>query len=266
MDKNIQEEINSKYKNGQSVRQLSKDYGFSRRTINKYLILNGSAIEFRDNKKRKFKLRENYFEIIDNPKKAYFLGFLFADGYILKDGYTSGITLANTDRNTLEILSQEIYGSPLAVYDIKKMQTNKTPQSRLVFKSREFQKHLLDKNLVHNKSLILTPPKNIPNHLIKYFILGYFDGDGCFSKPTLSIVSTKIFCEWIGEFLLTNKVISHYRLVTTKNLITHRILIWRRADIASIYKYFYEDNNFTQFLDRKRQKMFDYLNKPRKIK
>lgn len=261
MDQITQNEIIAKYKSGYSIKKLGREYKLAPLTIKRYLLLNNIPIEFRSNGRRKFNLLHNYFEFIDNPKKAYLLGFLFADGYVLNDGYVSGITLARPDRIILEELSREVYGSDLPVYDIKKMQTNKIPQSRVLFKSREFQKHLIDKNLLHNKSLILTPPHNIPDNLIKYFILGYFDGDGCFSAPTLSIVSTQIFCEWIGKYLMDNEIISHYKLAIADNGVTHRLLIWRKADIASIYNYFYNDPALSLFLDRKRRKMFEYLNK-----
>lgn len=40
---------------------------------------------------------------------------------------------------------------------------------------------LINHGCVPNKSLTLKPPKNIPKELNIYWILGYFDGDGCIS-------------------------------------------------------------------------------------
>lgn len=46
---------------------------------------------------------ENYFERIDNNEKAYWLGFLYADGYV-STGYRWGIELAKIDYNHLQKL------------------------------------------------------------------------------------------------------------------------------------------------------------------
>ena len=34
--------------------------------------------------KRKYSLNENYFQELDSKDKAYFLGFIYADGFITK--------------------------------------------------------------------------------------------------------------------------------------------------------------------------------------
>lgn len=56
---------------------------------------------------------ENYFEVIDNEHKAYWLGFMFADGYISNrdDTYGEdqfGISLAKEDIQTLYQFKQDI--------------------------------------------------------------------------------------------------------------------------------------------------------------
>ena len=261
------DQIIIEYNKGKSLKELARNTGRSRTFIKSIILKSGGTIEYRSNGHRKFPLNHNYFEIIDSPKKSYFLGLMFADGFANKDGYISWINLVTSDRILLEEFSKEVFKSSAPVYDLKsKRSDNCKFQSRLIFKSREFQKNLIKNGLVHNKSLILEPPKNIPKDLVKYFILGYFDGDGCFSNPMLSIVSTKSFCEWIADFLLENKIISKFRIVGTKNKITHRLLIWRKADLSNFYNYFYMDNNHKIFLDRKREKIFEKLSKTASVK
>ncbi len=259
MEITTKNEIVNKYKSGYSLKRLASEYPQCVRTIKKIILDSGNKIEFRDNGRRKHKLNEKYFEFIDSPAKAYYLGFLFADGYVLADGYVSGMTLAITDREVLEGLSREVYGSDEPVYDIKKMQTNKIPQSRIIFKSKEFQKHLLDKNLIHNKSLVLAPPLGVPENLIKYFIHGYFDGDGCFCKPNWQIVSTRPFCQWVADFLIKNNLISNYNIRAVKDKGTCRLMIHRVADVLNLFNYFYMENPSPVFLNRKREKIFNYL-------
>ena len=43
---------------------------------------------------KKYTVNENYFENIDNEEKAYWLGFLYADGYVrMKDGRSGELKL-----------------------------------------------------------------------------------------------------------------------------------------------------------------------------
>jgi hypothetical protein len=64
---------------------------------------------------RKYKLNENYFEPIDSEEKAYFLGFLFADGYVDEQHHVIELTLHHQDREILERLVICLYpeGRPL---------------------------------------------------------------------------------------------------------------------------------------------------------
>lgn len=68
-------------------------------------------------------------------------------------------------------------------------------------------------NIVPIKTLILTPPTNIPSNLIKHFIRGYFDGDGSIcesfsnkNSSTSTLYATfacgsKNFITWIFTYL-----------------------------------------------------------------
>jgi hypothetical protein len=262
MDKN---KINELYKSGLSIKKIGELLGHCQKTVGKVLNEMGTPREYRDNGRRKFKLNDTYFENIDTPLKAYFLGLMYADGFCLQDGYTSGINIVKDDKILLEKFAEETFGSKDVVYDIKKAKINSRHQSRLIFKSREFQKHLISQGVFHQKSLILTPPEKIPENLVKFFILGYFDGDGCFSGQTFSIVSTKSVCEWIGEHFIKNGVIEKYTLANTQNGITHRLIIFNKRNVSGIYNYFYQ-NPPPICLDRKRIKMFDHLVKTFAVK
>lgn len=53
---------------------------------------------------RKYKLNENYFDKIDIEEKAYFLGLLYADGYIftLRSNKYVRLQLQKIDKHILE--------------------------------------------------------------------------------------------------------------------------------------------------------------------
>lgn len=261
MDENL---IISRYKAGESLNSISKKLGHCAKTMKKILIKNNILIRFTDNGRRKFPLNDNYFEFINTPLKAYFLGWMYSDGFVLKDGYCSGINLQKEDRAILEKFSEETFSSTVPVYDLKKARGNAKFQSRLIFKSRKFQSFLLKQGVIHNKSLTLEPPLNIPDSLLKYFILAYFEGDGCFSGSILSIVSTKNVCKWIGDIFVSICGIKKYKLVETQNKITYRLVIWGKEDLCKIYNYFYKDNSF--YLNRKKIKIEEYMLKEKSVK
>lgn len=94
----IKEKIIKDYLNNKSIRQIEKDYNVDRKTTGKFLEEKGIK-SLKGNHYRKYFHNENFFENIDTEEKAYWLGFMFADGYISekRNGYGQdlfGITLA----------------------------------------------------------------------------------------------------------------------------------------------------------------------------
>ena len=87
--KEIKEKIVEDYLNNKSLRQIEQDYDVSRATVSKYLEKHGIKNQ-KGNHYRKYFHDFNYFEIIDSEEKAYWLGFMFADGYIVDFSNTYG--------------------------------------------------------------------------------------------------------------------------------------------------------------------------------
>ena len=99
--------IISEYNSGRSSLELAEKYNVSKKVI--LDRLRKAHIDRRSisASKRKYSLNEDYFENIDTEEKAYWLGFLLADGNISYSGrYNKGrhlrIALQNKDKNHLE--------------------------------------------------------------------------------------------------------------------------------------------------------------------
>lgn len=119
------------------------------------------------------KCNEKYFEKIDNPQKAYHLGFIGADGYILDRSICQnifGISLKDVDIKYLERLRKDING---------KTKINKKAGDMLAleFASDEFCQNLKKHGVTPRKSFTFKP-KNIPEEYKEDFLAGYFDGNG----------------------------------------------------------------------------------------
>lgn len=68
-----------KYKQGISLSKLAKEYHTSIQTLSRKLKAKGIEII---NHQNETKFNEHIFDVIDTEEKAYWLGFIFADGYI----------------------------------------------------------------------------------------------------------------------------------------------------------------------------------------
>ena len=77
-----EEYINSK-EGSISLTQLQNKYGVRRQVISEILKNKGIEVVNYQNRSR---INENVFDVIDTEEKAYWLGFIFADGNISSTG------------------------------------------------------------------------------------------------------------------------------------------------------------------------------------
>jgi intein-encoded DNA endonuclease-like protein len=150
------------------------------------------------------KKNEDFFETIDTEEKAYWLGFLMADGCVNLKAKRVQLALAETE--PLEKFKKSIESNQ----DIKKyVKKNGDVTYRLDITSEKMCNDLIKYGCVPKKTYILKFP-NIQKDLEKHFIRGYFDGDGSiffnkpignYIKPTIHIVGNKEFLSVLKEKL-----------------------------------------------------------------
>lgn len=106
-------EVNEKliikmYLDGISGHKIAASIGLKPHQV--YYILKKNNIESRDNSinSKRFQFNENFFEIIDSEPKAYWLGFLFADGYVLTNSNSFGLSLSTKDISHMEKFLKDI--------------------------------------------------------------------------------------------------------------------------------------------------------------
>jgi len=129
-----------------------------------------------------YAVNDDYFEQIDNQEKAYWLGFLAADGCVdaRKGKGLLSLTLAEKDKGHIELFRRCVNtAKPIYTY------TKKYPNARGTFNisctlnitSRKMVEDLIRHGVVERKTKILKPPQ-IWEKLIPHWVRGYFDGDG----------------------------------------------------------------------------------------
>jgi len=227
LDKQVIEE----YLNGSPIKDICLKFNENTRRINSILDKATPKIE---KAPRVYSINDRYFSQIDSERKAYWLGLLYADGCQRTRSNQVILSLSGDDKYLLEELKKDInFGGP--IYTAKKYPKHTLVPYRLEMCNKILTKDLNRLGLVPKKSLILQFPtsQQVPDHLIRHFIRGYFDGDGSISnKRTLevSLISSFSFSEKIHKFLQDYLEIACY-LKTHQNGKNKSVVITLRASI-----------------------------------
>lgn len=211
-----------------------------------------------------------YFQNIDTHQKAYFLGFIAADGAIVKNTLT--ITIHFKDKCILEKLKEEIGNS----HKLQEIHTKMSfDHSRIVNHVRFC---LTDKSLILDLNNLGIYPKksmtigniinNIPYEFRDSFIIGYFDGDGSVTLPKgntkiskkglQNYPSYRTVVNFRGTLEFLQGIATHLN-VNTKITFdkTHSLYIRRKEYILRFFSC-YKNLNF--YLLRKHDKFLERIN------
>lgn len=204
--------------NGKSYKELAQEIDINPDTLSILCHNNNIA---KDNR-RKYTLNENYFSIIDTEEKAYWVGFLAADGYINEVKGTINLTLQPRDEEHIQKFLLAIDSNK----QVKKGKSNHRQYDNcyVTINSVIMVKDLVKLGVFQNKSLTLKYPteEQIPKELQLYWILGYFDGDG-----SISSYSSRGYNRFRTSFTGTYEVLSginNYFGFTNKIRQEHRCL------------------------------------------
>ena len=199
---------------------------------------------------RIYPLNENYFDVIDCEEKAYFLGFLYADGCNHTKKGCVTLTLQEKDKEILTSLSKLLQPTK-PLQQLKNSSGFKTNQSayRLVLASKRISEKLVTLGCTGGKTMTLQFPTEdqVPKELQRHFIRGYFDGDGYVGEHQASLVGTYNFCSAISkisEEIIGGKFYLRYK----GNYPTSEIIVNRRK-ARKFLDWIYKDS--TIYLQRK---------------
>ena len=242
-------EIINQRKIGITEKEISKKFDISLRQYYKLLKLNN--IE-QKSKVVRYKFNEDYFETIDTEDKAYFLGFIVADGSV------------NSKSNVIQITQKE----PDILYEFKRYIKYEgdliKSKTRDVFdikiSSSKMKSDLLKLGISPNKTMSVGYPL-IPENLQNHFMRGVFDGDGCISihhdKRDNSDRGQVNICSGSFDFIkeYVDNMVKYCRV--KKNNIrqpkgTYYVIDWGGlSDVESVYEFLYKESNI--FLKRKKE-------------
>ena len=272
-------ELIAKYETGKYLcSDLSTEFQVSRPAISIQFKKRGIKLnKHRARTNRKYTLNEQYFDVIDTQEKAYFLGFLYADGTNCKNGRRVDLTLAEEDKEILEKLAVLVDSNkPLIRVKIKDKQPTRQDQFCFSMNGTRISQRLTDLGCMNNKTFKLKFPtkEQVPEHLRRHFIRGYFDGDGgiSFTMPPsrncmvykISITSTQDMLNSIKyliqkDLLINISIRPSYAPKRDKKIIMELDIVGRKQVMAFL-DWMYKDANISlQRKFNKYREMQEYL-------
>lgn len=172
------------YNEGWTVEKAAKEAVISRKRFSHYLHEKGYQPV---NTSKKYTQNDQFFKVIDTEEKAYWLGFLYADGCISERiqyehvvSLYCDLCLQSRDVQHLEKFKKAIEGTGRIKEKAAKVDGKEYSSHRFAVYSTEMCRDLIRLGCTPRKSFTLTFPseEQVPNHLIHHFVRGYVDGDG----------------------------------------------------------------------------------------
>lgn len=166
------EKILELHKNNYSNRKIGKEIGVSAYRISKFI----SNFGLKTNNPR-YSRDENFMEILDSPEKAYFLGWIASDGNLMENIYSIRLTIQDRDRDVLELFSK-ILKTNKPLQFMKRGKDHWMDSYRLQINSKKMYYDIIKYGVHPNKTSTIYLPEEMPDNLFKYYLRGYFEGDG----------------------------------------------------------------------------------------
>lgn len=228
----------------------------------------------------KYSFNKNYFDIINTKEKAYWIGFIWSDGYVCKHNKDKYITfslklsLSDVDEEHIYKFKKQIESTHIIRrYDISGFKT-KNKESRLCISNTHFGNTLYDKyGLIPRRSDILPLIENVPNEFYQDLIRGIFDAEGCvvmknikFKKYnrkecSISITTNENILEFINNIFiekgLTNTKYKLQKRHKDRDGICKTMMITGNNITLKILNWIYEDSDV--YLDRKYLKYVEFV-------
>lgn len=244
-----------------SITETARKFEISEDVLSKYLKAYGAET---NRKWNVYSFNEHIFDNIDTEEKAYWLGFLYADGNVSSSPlrhnknkkYIVEICLALIDTGHLFKFEKflNIEKSKVRVYDYKDTKGEIKQHCKFGICNQHLWETLYNIGCIPNKSLLLKYPfETINKEMQRHFLRGYFDGDGSFGVyRTKRQAHSELELSCVGtENMLINLFDGlKYHMYHHKNHSKETLTISATSiNAKKILDYMYKDS--TIYLDRK---------------
>lgn len=235
------------YLSGKSSAKLAQEFEVCYATI--LNLLEDEGVQRRSCKH--YDYDTTYFDCIDTEEKAYWLGFIAADGCvkISEDHcYRLTIVLHVKDVKHIETFLKALHATIPVRYH--------GHFAGIGVYCKQIVLSLIKHGIVPRKSLILQWPTTVPQELLRHFLRGYVDGDGCFYNAAgkkapvarfgFSVLGTEAFLTEARNLLMEQGL--HQNKLRQHGSVKCLGYVGRYGEM--VYRFLYDAA--TVFLERKR--------------
>ena len=246
-----EQEIIKAYLAGASLKKAGAKFGHNGTVCLQILRRNGVKSRTRAEAGRQYRVDESFFDVIDTEEKAYWLGFITADGMV--KGYEIVIILKASDAEHLRKFLVSL-NSDYQLFFRKTQRNGKThEQVSIRMNCKRLAEALKNLGVTENKSITAAPCLQVPQHLTRHYWRGLVDGDGSITvnKPNtkyyvISLVGTEAIVSGFQEFI-SQFIQSEAKVRPNGNIF--QIVYGGRRQVSTIVKVLYGDAKV--YLDRK---------------
>lgn len=256
------------YVSGKNACEVAREYGVSSNSVRGLLKARGIPVRgLWESHPGRYRCDDAFFDAIDCERKAYWLGFIAADGCIITDHGKSivSIRLKEADREHLELFKTHIGSVKPLYFGSTSAFGGRFNSYEVVVSSRQMVAALATHGIHPRKSLTHEWPDFLEGDLLRHYVRGYFDGDGSFSAKEgdpisyrASFVGNRQFLEGCRAYLLAECGPSkpQVRLLRKDGKI-HALSYGGRLKVQRFARFLYGDA--TVWLPRKREKIAHLL-------
>ena len=223
-------------------------------------------------------IRHSFFKSIDVEIQAYLLGFHASDGSVDEKRKTFRIQLSKKDSEII-YLFRDFISKNARIFQHDGHLLNgrngeiykQNPAIGIDITSAELTNSLVNLGFGYRKTYKELHLPNIKYELLRHFIRGYFDGDGCFTcwyvpanngrkervRGKFDIISkTKSILMDIQNYLKENNIESLIHHLNRDNM--YRLSVGSKKEMIKLYHLLYDSSYF--YLSRKYNKFSHYVN------
>ena len=254
---------------GKKVPEIANILGINKITIGSFLRTHGIKLN-------PDKGNVHYFDTIDSYAKAYIVGFIAADGALVKTktSTTLTITIKYEDKAVLEFIKSEI-GNEHKLQEIIRPSSFDSSKNihhiRYTISDRNITIALNKLGITSNKSLSMgNIIKNIPYKYRDAFIIGYFDGDGSVTARDgqypndrgILCYDYSLYIQIRGTKDFLSGICNHLKIDTTHIHQNDSIPHLSFASKKDTYRFFQCYKNLPFYYERKYNKFLQRINHP----
>lgn len=196
------------YESGKTLLEIAEKYSTYPQTVHKHIHKKVTMRHYAETSQIHDIAHPDYFERIDSPEKAYWLGVWFGTGYITTSPESRECTLiAGIDQQKTIERFKEVIGY---TRDIRVVKKRKAQVARLRINNKQFATSLEKLGLVPNKTEDMVFPEQVEEAFYAPFLLGYSEGKGSSYIHTQEVAGRTYYQLWLyiyggHSFLQTTK-------------------------------------------------------------